>query len=56
MIETTALRLLVLELRYGPFDCLVRFLMKKVGKSIDDARRPAKRLGQIELTQPSCPS
>lgn len=54
MIETTALRLLGLELRHGPIDCLVRFLMKKVGKRIDDARRPAERLGQTELTQPSC--
>lgn len=55
MIETTASLLLGLELRYGPIDCLVRFLMKKAGERIDDARRPAEKLGQTELMQPSCP-
>lgn len=55
MIEATALRLLGLELRCGPIDCLVRFLMKKKEETNDNARRPAERLGQTELMQSSCP-
>lgn len=57
MIETTALRLQGLELRCDPIDLFsqVLFLMQKVGERIDDARRPAEKLGQTELMQSSCP-